>query len=482
VTDTGIGIPSSKLELIFGAFTQADGSTSRKYGGTGLGLSIASRLVDLMDGTVSVESEVGKGSTFHVTIRLRRDRRAEPRAASAEPADPAELKGLSVLVVDDHLTNRRILEDTLTRWGMRPTLADGGQSALDALERAREVGTTFRLVLLDARMPDLDGFTLAARIKQHPDLAGATIMMLSSADQLGDAARCRELGIHRYLTKPVKQSELLEAILTHLGSAPSRGRPLAASPTRAEKGSRSLRILIAEDNAVNQRMILRTLERQGHSVVLAENGQRALGALEREAFDLILMDVQMPAMSGLEATAAIRERERFTEVHIPIVGLTAHAMAGDRERCLAAGMDGYVTKPISPKELFEQIEALTAGREPAAAPRMLDTSALLDRCAGDRVLLGELATIFVGDCPARLEAVRVAVERRDAAALGSAAHALRGSAGYFGAREVIEAAQRLETMARGGDLTGVTEVWTELERAMARLTGELALLAPEAAE
>ena len=476
VNDTGIGIPPEKRGQIFDAFTQADGSTTRRYGGTGLGLTIASKLVAIMGGTIRVESEVGTGSTFHFTARLGRERRSEPRTSPREQLKLSALKGLPALVVDDHLTNRRILQEVLSHWGLRPTVADGGLSALDAIDHARGAGISFRLVLLDAQMPDMDGFVLAAKLKQHPDLTGATIMMLSSADQLGDAARCRELGIQRYLTKPVKQSELLEAIRTILRPAISSAvHTPAASAAHARSGSRLLRVLLAEDNVVNQRMAVRLLEKAGHSVVVAGNGKEALRAVDREPFDVILMDVQMPEMGGFEATAAIRARENGGS-RVPIIALTAHAMKGDREACLAAGMDGYVAKPISSKALFAEIETLTTSRPSAAAAPALDMEALLDRFDGDRALRVEIATIFLEDYPNRLAAVQAAVEQRDPAALRAAAHSLKGSAGNFGAELAVEAALRLELMGHSGDLTGVEPAFAELKKTMTQLTGELAAL------
>jgi signal transduction histidine kinase/DNA-binding response OmpR family regulator len=361
VADTGIGIPPEQREQIFQAFTQADGSTTRRYGGTGLGLTIATKLVAMMGGTMRVESEVGQGSTFHFTARLGRERRSESRTPPRKRLEVTALRDLPVLVVDDHPTNRRILEAVLTDWGMRPTVADGGQAALDAIDRARGAGISYRLVLLDAQMPDMDGFALAAKLKNHPDLVGTTIMMLSSADQIGEAARCKEVGIQRYLTKPVKQSELREAILKILGSARPQLGTGDVSDAQAGPDSGPLRILLAEDNIVNQRMAVRLLEKGGYTVVVAVNGKEALGALERESFDLILMDVQMPEMGGFEATAAIRALQNGLS-RIPIIAMTAHAMKGDREACLAAGMDGYVSKPISPKVLFETIAEFATPR------------------------------------------------------------------------------------------------------------------------
>jgi signal transduction histidine kinase/CheY-like chemotaxis protein/HPt (histidine-containing phosphotransfer) domain-containing protein len=475
VADTGIGIPPEKRGQIFDAFTQADGSTTRRYGGTGLGLTIASKLVAIMGGTIRVESEVGKGSTFQFTARLGRERRSESRTPPWEQLKLSALKGLPVLVVDDHPTNRRILQEALGHWGMRPTVADGGLSALDAIDHARGAGISFRLVLLDAQMPDMDGFALAAKLKQHPDLTGATIMMLSSADQLGDAGRCRELGIQRYLTKPVKQSELLEAILTVLGSIRPVVRTGGVSNAQDGPGSRHLRILLAEDNVVNQRMAVRLLEKGGHSVVVVGNGKEALRAVDREPFDLILMDVQMPEMGGFEATAAIRALQNGAW-RIPIIATTAHAMKGDREACLAAGMDGYVPKPISSKALFEAIETLATPRPSAPAAPALDKETLIDRFDGDRALLDEIATIFLADYPNRLAAVQAAVEQRDSAALQAAAHSLKGSAGNFGAALAVEAALRLELMGHGGDLTGVGPAFAELKKTMTQLRGELAVL------
>jgi len=459
VVDTGVGIPPDKQSLIFGAFTQGDSSTTRRFGGTGLGLAIASELVTMMGGRIWLESEVGKGSAFYFTVRLLRERRSEPRTPISAEVELADLKGVRVLVVDDHATNRRILEELLVRWGLSPTLVAGGKAALAVLEQAARAGTPVPLVLLDAHMPEMDGFALAERIKEAPELAGATIMMLSSAAQLGDAARCREVGIECYLTKPVKQSDLLRAIRKTLGSVPATAR----RPARAlQRSPRPRHILLAEDNVVNQRLAVRLLERWGHTVVVAPDGRKALDALAGGSFDLVLMDAQMPEMSGFEATAAIRERERATGGHIWIVAMTAHAMAGDRERCLRAGMDGYVAKPLRPQVLFDAIE------QQPASPTAPD----------DADLLAEVAELFLDSAPGLLAQVREAIARGDAPGLERAVHALRGAASNFGAADTVAAAARLESMGRDGELRDADAVYADLERAITRLLGALAAQRP----
>ncbi len=357
VTDTGIGIPLEKLQTIFQPFEQADSSTTRRYGGTGLGLAISARLVELMGGRIWAEGEIGGGSTFHFTVRcgvwshLGRVR---------HPQTCAPLSGLPALVVDDNATNRRILYDMLSHWQMRPTAADGGMAALSELQKAVALGTPFPLVLLDAGMPDMDGFALAERIRETPELAGATIMMLSSADLPGDTARCRALGIAAYLAKPIKQSELLDAILTVLKADVVKPPLVVHNPPPEAAASRPLRILLAEDNVVNQKLVLRLLEKRGYIVLVVKNGRDALAAVDQYAFDVVLMDVQMPEMDGFEATAAIRARDNGSGTRLPIIALTAHAMKGDEERCLAAGMDDYVSKPIQVEKLFATIDRVLA--------------------------------------------------------------------------------------------------------------------------
>jgi signal transduction histidine kinase/CheY-like chemotaxis protein len=360
VRDTGIGIPAEKQQAIFNAFEQADASTTRKYGGTGLGLTISRQLVEMMGGRLWVESEVGRGSTFHFTMRCARSR--QPLTRHSLPA--ADLRDLPVLVVDDNATNRRILNEMLVHWQMRPTTVNGGEAALGCLLHAVAAGTPFPLVLIDAHMPEMDGFELADRIKHTPELAGAIIMMLSSADLTGEAARCRELGVASFLTKPIRQSELLDAIRLALGSVTLAEPRPAISLESSLPSPRHLHVLLAEDNAVNQRLAVRLLEKRGHTVVVANNGREALAAFANDAFDLVLMDVQMPEMDGFEATAQIRQRETQeptpVRCHTPIVAMTAHAMQGDEERCLAAGMDGYVAKPIQTKQLFAIIDSVTS--------------------------------------------------------------------------------------------------------------------------
>jgi signal transduction histidine kinase/CheY-like chemotaxis protein len=356
VSDTGIGIPLEKQAAIFDPFTQADASTTRRFGGTGLGLTISARLVELMGGAIRMESEPGRGTQVYVTMPF------EIRPALVAPEHQgkvADLRGLEVLVVDDNATNRRILEEIFTVWGMKPTLVDGGLAALLALDRALAAGKPFPLAIIDFQMPDLDGFGLAGRIKARPELGTTMIMMLSSVGHAGDAARCRELGVAAYLTKPVRQPVLLEAMLSVL-TATNRplDKPVLVTRHTINEAHRSLRILVAEDNRVNRTLVAALLAKRGHTAVNVVNGLEAVAAAKAGVFDVILMDVQMPEMDGLEATAAIRKSEEGTGVRVTIIALTAHAMTGDREVCMAAGMDGYLTKPINTKELFALLEPL----------------------------------------------------------------------------------------------------------------------------
>ena len=362
VSDTGVGIPPEKQKLIFEPFSQADSSTTRKYGGTGLGLTISARLVAMMGGMMWVESEMGRGSQFHFTARLG----TSWKSIEVGTIAPAEiLRGVKVLVADDNRTNRRILEGMLKRWEMKSTSVEDGEQALAKLSSALEAGEAYGLILTDMHMPNMDGFGLIERIRRRPELSTAVIMMLTSAGHRGDAARCQELGVSAYLLKPIRQSELREAIARVLGAQEQKGViPLITrySLGDAHDPTEFLRVLVVEDNAVNQRLATRLLEKRGHRVTVTANGREAVESVEKHTYDLILMDVQMPERDGLEATAVIREREKHKGARIPIIALTAHAMKGDRERCLAAGMDGYLTKPIRSQELDEVLETYLARR------------------------------------------------------------------------------------------------------------------------
>jgi signal transduction histidine kinase/CheY-like chemotaxis protein/heme-degrading monooxygenase HmoA len=347
VSDTGIGIPLNKQKAIFEPFSQADTSTTRKYGGTGLGLTISTRIVGLMNGKMWLESEVGKGSRFHFTARM--------AASEMKPAETVtatdDLKDVRILVVDDNRTNRRILEGLLRRWKMNPTCAGSGEEALALLATASQSGQPFSLIISDVHMPNLDGFELVEHIRKQ-QLSTAVVMMLSSDGRRGDGRRCQELGVSAFLVKPIRQSELRERIAQVLGVSPSTsGAPVSRLSVDEPAPLVSLSVLVAEDNEVNQKLAQRLLAKRGHRVVLAGTGREVMTFLEKDSFDLILMDMQMPEMNGTEATAAIRESEKSSGRHQHIIALTANAMTGDRERCLDAGMDGYLSKPIRVAEL-----------------------------------------------------------------------------------------------------------------------------------
>ncbi|MBV8269486.1 MAG: response regulator, partial [Planctomycetaceae bacterium] len=494
VADTGVGIPRERQGLIFEAFTQADSSTTRQYGGTGLGLTISSKLVAMMGGRIWVESEVGRGSTFHFTVRLgvRRNARAAPAAV-----EPTSVHDLPVLVVDDNATNRRILEEILTKWHMKPKAVADGRAALAEMKRAAAFGEPFALVLADAVMPEMDGFTLIEEIKQHPSLDGASLLMLSSADQSRDIARCRQLGVSSYLIKPIKQSELLDAIMTALSTSSvkeTRGDLTAGGrhigPRESSVPLQGLRILLAEDNAVNQTLAVILLEKKGHTVVVAGNGTEALAAWERQPFDLILMDVQMPGMDGLEVTARIRDQEKGSSRHIPIIAMTAHAIKGDREHCLEAGMDGYVSKPIQAKELFQAIADLvpTAAAgvvspvsrvQPTVAPGaaavpLLDRATLLHRVGGNWENLKKIIGVFQEEASQSMTQIRAAIDRGEASSVVCTAHSLKGAVGVFDVAAAFEAAQTLESMGREGGLTDVEDAYKALEIQINRLKLALA--------
>jgi len=360
VSDTGIGIPEEKKDAIFGAFEQVDNSSTREYTGTGLGLAITKQLVQKIGGDIWVESTLGTGSVFHFTLQLK----VSANAAKREPARGlVDFSELPVIVVDDNATNRRILSETLTSWGMAPTAVPDCMTAIEEVSKARGRGKPFSLALIDFLLPDMDGFALTEKINATPGLEIATIVMLTSGGQRGDAARCRELGISAYLLKPVKQSDLFAAIVKTLNRKAEGGETIKLETRHTlREAHRPLRILLAEDNPINQKLAVRILNNIGHSVVVAQNGEEAVGCYQRESFDLVLMDIQMPRMDGLQATEKIRSLEKETGKHIPIVAMTAHAMKGDEEKCLSAGMDAYISKPIKLQGLYAIIDQMTAHR------------------------------------------------------------------------------------------------------------------------
>jgi signal transduction histidine kinase/CheY-like chemotaxis protein len=471
VVDTGVGIAGDKQAMIFDAFSQADGSTTRRFGGTGLGLTISARLVTMMGGRIWVESEPGRGSTFHFTIKV------SLRPEHPAVATPPELAGRRVLVADDNATNRRIFQKILEKWQMVPTLVDSGPAAIEATADAARRGQPFDLVLLDVNMPVMDGFAAAERLRDRTDTAPPTVMMLTSSDQFGDAQRCKEVGVAAYLVKPVRQAALREAMLAaiDLSLRPTEPAPHVVQTLTGPP----LRILLAEDNIVNQRVAMGMLTKAGHSVTLAENGKLALAALDGATFDLVLMDMQMPEMGGQEAIAAIRERERHTGGHLPIIALTAHALKGDRERCLTAGADDYLAKPVTPAVLHERIAAIMPVKSsetaltPAFAPSR--AAALLARVGGDPVLFRDVIELFLEDCPHQIDVIRQAIHDQQADRIYRSAHKLKGSAGNFDAHEIMALLQRLEARARDGDLATCASIFVEIEAEAERLLSALAV-------
>lgn len=471
VADTGIGIPADRLQQIFEAFTQVDSSTSRRFGGTGLGLTISSQLIDLMGGRIWVQSKVGKGSTFHFSLRFGLPETQEP---PDEPPSRGHLAGKSVLVVDDNATNRRILKECLQNWGMQPTAALNGRSALAELQRAAAEGRPFSLVLLDAAMPKMDGFELARQIQSGTKAPLPTVMMLSSSDRPGDIARCKELGMAAYLVKPIASSDLRDAVERALGRQVSSPEPPSEAGCAAPP--RALRILVADDNKANRVLAARILEKRGHHVVSVPGGREALDLVEREPFDVVLLDVQMPKIDGFAATAAIRGKEKESGGHLPIIAMTAYAMSGDRQRCLDAGMDGYIAKPLHARELHKLVEGIgdslsTPAEAAVGSPAhvALDFGPALARLEGDVELLREQMRFFLQDAPGLLADLGAAIARCDGTALNLAAHRLKGLVGNFDARAAMRAAQRLETKGHDEDFSEAGAVYQDLECELARL-------------
>ncbi|MFH1144008.1 MAG: response regulator, partial [Candidatus Eisenbacteria bacterium] len=503
VHDTGVGIPTEKREAIFDAFVQADSGTTRKYGGTGLGLTISKHLVTMMQGRIWVDSVPGQGSTFHFTVGL-------PLGAESDlerkAIDPEQLTGMPALIVDDNAVNQKVLAEQLRAWGMLPTVVGSGSDALAALWRDQEqTDRRYRLVLLDAMMPVMDGFEVAGHIRRFKEFAPLAIVMLTSSGLSGESGRSRQLGVSAYLMKPASPPELFDAMLTALSeracacgdSAPAAEKAAAAQTPAAAKDPgmehRSLRVLLAEDNPVNQKLALRLLERMGHGTRLVQTGREAVEVSGAEPFDLILMDVQMPEMDGLEATRTIRRRESERGGRLPIIAMTAHAMKGDRERCLESGMDDYVAKPIRPEELRRVIETVVrtvgAAAQPsrdlqsnpsgevgctrpnpaAEIPEGFDFDKALEVFEGDVELMRETAIVFFQDALLQLARMAEAIEAGDALTIERSAHSLKGAAGNFSAARVVAISLQMEAAGRGGNLGEAARLYSSLGKEFERL-------------
>jgi CheY-like chemotaxis protein len=506
VRDTGIGISQDRQESIFRAFEQEDTSTTRKYGGTGLGLTIASRLVALMGGQIAVESAPGRGSTFAFKARFGRPWHP-PEQVTVRP--PVLLHGLSVLIVDDNATNRRILGEWLRGWHMKPEAVSDGAAAMHALWHGTACGRPYALVLLDARMPDIDGLALATRIRQRAELSATRIILLTSGDLPGDLARFREQRVNAHLLKPVQQDELLETIYQVMsrawedkearrqGDKERDSEPSAASWSPpllpSLSSSKPLHILVAEDNELNAQLLEQLLVRRGHRVRLATNGREALTLADEGAFDLLLLDVHMPELDGFQVVQAVRERERTTGGHLPVIALTARARKEDRERCLAAGMDDFLTKPIQAANLWAAMDRIMAARPPAVernsfrstskertayrSTDLLAPEVLLAACGGDAVILEKICRAFQAGLPDHFRAVQDALRDQDSLRLREAAHKLCGTVAAF-STVAAGVASELEDYAAQGQLEEARPLVGQLETMtddLVRLTSRLSL-------
>ena len=470
VRDTGIGVPPDKHAQIFDSFSQVDSSTSRRFGGTGLGLAISQQLVEMMQGRIWVESGEGVGSIFRFTVRF---------GLCDQPArrsEPAPVQGMRVLVVDDHAINRKVLKEILKSWEMRVELAADGFAALAMLEGSED---SFSLVVMDLMMPDMDGLETVARIRENATYAKLPVLLLSSAGRDEDIARARQLGIARSLIKPVKQSDLLDAII---GAFDRDTLPEAVPAVDAQVLPERRRVLLAEDGLVNQQVTINLLQDRGHEVETVDNGCDAVKQATGGTFDLVLMDVQMPEMDGLEATAAIRACEEDSGSHLPIIAMTAHAIRGDHERFLAAGMDGYVAKPVRPRELYEAVEGVAATVErdevflplpPSESGQLYHWETALARVGGKEDMLRDLAEMFFEECPRLLQRIREHIDGENGAELWRAAHTLEGSAYVFGAERAAAAAARLEEMGEAWAFVGALEALEVLEEQVGQLVSAL---------
>jgi two-component system, sensor histidine kinase and response regulator len=470
VSDTGIGIPKEKHEQVFDAFSQADSSTTREFGGTGLGLSISARLVRMMQGEIGLESEPGKGSSFFFTLPF-------GTAACTDSASPivySDLEGKSVLVVDDNEINRELLLRLLPRWGLQPVAAEGGSEALAVFERNLGGGTPFPIILLDQNMPQMDGYEVAAQIRKMAPPAGTAILILSSSPNAADQQRADALGIARRLVKPLRRAVLLEAMLQAFKStAASRAGDQSAGPAPSRS---HLRLLLVEDNRVNQTLAIRILEKMGHHVTLAVNGREAVELVQKSEFDLVLMDIQMPVMSGIEAVQKIREGEADIKTRVPVIAMTANAMTGDAEKYRRAGMDGYVSKPIRTEFLRQEIDRLTGPRrqmedhimQPDNANHQqhdaaFDFSELLTRVDNDRELLVDLLTIFKQEFPRHLQGLRDAVATGEPAHIAVASHTLKGMLSNLAASRATKLAALIEQLARQGQAHDFANLLSDFE-------------------
>ena len=483
VRDTGIGIDGELKPRLFQSFVQADGSASRKHGGTGLGLAISKRLVALMGGSIDVDSRPGRGSTFWFTVRFERQAEAAPA-----PAPSARLAGRRVLVVDDNATNRQILRHQLGYWGLRVTALESGPKGLALMQQAKTSGTGYDIAILDMKMPEMDGLALARAIKQDPALDTVRLVLLTSFGQRGHGAEAAKIGIAAYLTKPVDEADLYDCLVEVLDETRAGRSPhlVTRHSLREQRLPIAAHVLVAEDNEVNQKVAVKILEKLGYRVELAENGKEALAACARRRYDAVLMDGQMPGMDGYEATRRIRERETRGGPRLPIIAMTASAMKGDREKCLEAGMDDYVTKPVTPEKLEvalrKWVGAATAPAERAAAEPALEGE-LLDETVvqsllsvdDDGTLMDEVVATFLRIAPARLAAIKKAA-KGNAAMLEREAHSFLGSCGNIGARRMAETCARLEVLGRSGSTEGAVEIAHMLEQELVSVRPQLEAL------